>query len=68
LEFIEHGWTERLGQHLEMGRQALHAAQLDFKAPNFTRVFRAPLAADMRDFILQKMHCSPEALQQVCKL
>jgi len=68
LEFIEHGWTDRLARHLAMGRQALHAYQLDFRAPNFTRIFKAPLAADMTDFIINKMGCSPEALQQACTL
>jgi 23S rRNA pseudouridine1911/1915/1917 synthase len=51
LEFIAHGWTPRLAKRLEMGRQALHAARLDFRSPKLTRVFTAPLAADMRDFV-----------------
>lgn len=62
LEFIAHGWTARLAGSLEMGRQALHAAQLDFRAPKLSRVFRAPLAADMRDFVLRKMGCSEDDL------
>ncbi len=67
LEFIAHGWTERLGRQLEMGRQALHASQLEFKSPHFTRVFRAPLATDMREFVLQKMGCSEAALLAACQ-
>ena len=55
LEFVEHGWTERLEKNLEMNRQALHAARLEFKSPHLTRTFRAPLAADMRQFVISKM-------------
>jgi 23S rRNA pseudouridine1911/1915/1917 synthase len=55
LEFVEQGWTDRLARSLEMDRQALHAARLDFRAPQFQRVFQAPLAADMRAFVLGRM-------------
>ena len=55
LEFVEHGWTERLEKTLEMNRQALHASRLEFKSPHITRNFRAPLAADMRQFVISKM-------------
>ena len=64
LEFIAHGWTDRLARHLELGRQALHAARLDFRSPKLRRVFRAPLAADMRDFVLRKMGCAEAELEQ----
>ncbi|GBL26800.1 RNA pseudouridine synthase 2, chloroplastic [Verrucomicrobiota bacterium] len=62
LEFVEQGWTDRLGQSLEMERQALHAARLDFRAPLFQRIFRAPLAPDMRAFVLSKMGVSESEL------
>lgn len=62
LEFVEHGWTDRLAKTLELDRQALHAARLDFKSPQFTRTFHAPLAADMRKFILTKMLVAEDKL------
>jgi 23S rRNA pseudouridine1911/1915/1917 synthase len=65
LEFVEHGWTERLGRTLEMERQALHAFRLDFRAPQFQRVFKAPLAADMRAFVLAKMGVTATELDAV---
>jgi 23S rRNA pseudouridine1911/1915/1917 synthase len=56
MEFVAHGWTPRLGAALEMGRQALHAAKLDFRfPPRITRTFTAPLAPDMRAFAVAKM-------------
>ena len=58
LEFIEHGWTERLAKQCGFFRQALHASRLEFKSPQFTRIFYAPLAKDMEDFVLQKMGVS----------
>jgi len=65
LEFVEQGWTERLGQSLEMERQALHAARLDFRAPLFQRIFRAPLAPDMRAFVLRKMGVAESELDAI---
>ncbi len=62
LEFIAHGWTPRLAAKLEFGRQALHASRLDFRSPAFTRTFSAPLAADMRAFVLGRMGVAPAAL------
>ena len=67
LEFAEFGWTERHAAKLEMGRQALHAAQLDFRSPKLTRIFTAPLAPDMRAFVLQKMGFSAEQLDEALK-
>jgi 23S rRNA pseudouridine1911/1915/1917 synthase len=57
LEFIEQGWTERLAKNCGFERQALHAARLEFKAPQFTRNFSAPLAVDMRQFVLKRNEC-----------
>ncbi|MFM7209835.1 MAG: hypothetical protein ACKOY8_08465 [Verrucomicrobiota bacterium] len=62
LEFIAHGWTPRLAAKLEFGRQALHASRLDFRSPAFTRTFSAPLAADMREFVIGRMGVAPAAL------
>jgi len=51
LEFVERGWTRRHDFLLPMARQALHAAKLEFKAPDFQRDFAAPLPADMRELV-----------------
>jgi 23S rRNA pseudouridine1911/1915/1917 synthase len=64
LEFVEHGWTERLAKQCALERQALHANQLEFKAPHFQRTFRAPLALDMSQFIVQRMGFSEDVLQK----
>ena len=58
LEFAREGWTPRLAAALAMGRQALHAARLEFRAPSLTRTFAAPLAADMRAFAIKRMGLS----------
>jgi 23S rRNA pseudouridine1911/1915/1917 synthase len=55
LEFITEGWTDRLARALPMYRQALHAAELVFRAPGFERSFRAPLAGDIRAFCANTM-------------
>jgi len=66
MEFVAHGWTPRLAGALEMGRQALHAARLEFRfPPRITRTFSAPLAADMRAFVVAKMGVSGEAVDQL---
>lgn len=63
MEFVAHGWTPRLGAALEMGRQALHAAKLEFRfPPRITRTFTAPLAPDMREFVVRKMGFSEAEL------
>lgn len=62
LEFCEHGWTARHARELEMPRQALHAARLAFKSPEFQRTFSAPLPPDMRTFCLEKLALSEGAL------
>jgi 23S rRNA pseudouridine1911/1915/1917 synthase len=50
IEFIENGWTERLGQMLPMQRQALHCYRYDFEFPEGTVSFAAPLQEDMQAF------------------
>ena len=66
MEFIAHGWTKRLGAALEMGRQALHAAKLEFRfPPRITRTFTAPLAPDMRAFVVAKMGVAGELVDQL---
>jgi 23S rRNA pseudouridine1911/1915/1917 synthase len=65
LEFVEHGWTERLAKQCALSRQALHASRLEFKAPNFQRTFRAPLASDMLQFMVERMGFSAQEVQRV---
>jgi 23S rRNA pseudouridine1911/1915/1917 synthase len=55
LEFIEHGWTERLAAALPMQRQALHCYRYDFEFPEGTVSFVAGLQADMLDFCEKHM-------------
>lgn len=50
LDFAEHGWSARHETALPLARQALHAAELAFGAPDFTRTFHAPLTADLFAF------------------
>lgn len=64
LDFCEKGWTPRHAQLLEMPRQALHAARLVFKSPEFRRTFSAPLPPDMRNFCLEKIGMSRAELKK----
>lgn len=62
LEFIEHGWTDRLGAALPLRRQALHCARLDFADGTS---YRAPLAWDLAQFARERMGLSE--LPDVCE-
>lgn len=62
LDFCEKGWSPRHDRELEMPRQALHAARLVFKSPEFQRTFSAPLPEDMRKFCLEKIGLSEEEI------
>ena len=49
-----------------MGRQALHAAKLEFRfPPRITRTFTCPLAPDMREFVIAKMGVTGELVDQL---
>jgi len=50
LEFIDKGWNADLAAKLLLPRQALHCAEIDFRAAGLPQVFTAPLAEDMRAF------------------
>jgi len=50
LEFIDKGWSAELAAKLLLPRQALHCAEIDFRAAGLPQVFTAALAEDMRDF------------------
>ena len=68
LEFIEHGWTDRLVRNVEMRRQALHAAKLEFRFPlRISRTFSAPLALDMSQFVQIKMGYSKQDLDEALR-
>lgn len=62
LDFCENGWTERHARELELPRQALHAARLVFKSPEFQRTFFAPLPSDLREYCLEKIGVSAAEL------
>jgi 23S rRNA pseudouridine1911/1915/1917 synthase len=62
LEFAQHGWTERHAALLPLPRQALHCAEIDLRPAGEPHVFRAPLAAELRDFC--RAHLGPEALAE----
>lgn len=61
LEFIEHGWTERLGQALALPRQGLHALHLRFGEGERALEFTAPLPEDLRVFVAERMGLGAEA-------
>ena len=50
IDFIEHGWTNRLKAALPMKRQALHCYRYVFNFPGEAVAFMAPLPQDMLDF------------------
>jgi len=58
IEFIENGWTERLGAALPIKRQALHCHRYDFDFPEGTVSFTAPLQADLLQFAAEFMELS----------
>ncbi|OUW36589.1 MAG: hypothetical protein CBD35_05815 [Verrucomicrobia bacterium TMED175] len=53
LRFCEGGWKNEWMEDLGMSRQALHGRSLGFIANDF--YYKADLAVDMRDFLLEKM-------------
>lgn len=59
LEFIDTGWTPALAEKLVLSRQALHCAEIDLRSAGLEQVFRAPLAADLREFCAARgMECN----------
>ncbi len=65
LEFVETGWGPRHDALLALSRQALHAARLVFKSPQFARTFAAPLTEDLRAFCQEKIGLSAEEIAAV---
>lgn len=51
LEFIDHGFTERLRAKLLLPRQALHCAEIGLGVPELPAVLQAPFAPDLEAFV-----------------
>jgi 23S rRNA pseudouridine1911/1915/1917 synthase len=58
LDFIEHGWTDRLQAALPIKRQALHCYRYIFDFPEAPISFVAPLPQDMLEFCQEQMGLS----------
>lgn len=50
IEFIHHGWTDRLARALPLDRQALHACSLEIQTSRGAFVFAAPFSQDLTSF------------------
>lgn len=63
IEFIENGWTAKLGAALPIQRQALHCYEYTFHFPDQPVTLTAPLQDDMLAFCAKYMQLklSPEA-------
>jgi 23S rRNA pseudouridine1911/1915/1917 synthase len=61
LDFVTHGWTEKLAAMLPLPRQALHAARLRFHEPGLGD-FRAPPPPDLIEFARARMDLDLPAL------
>jgi 23S rRNA pseudouridine1911/1915/1917 synthase len=60
IDFIEHGWTDRLEAALPIKRQSLHCYRYVFNFPEGPVSFVAPLQEDMLDFCREHMELSAE--------
>jgi 23S rRNA pseudouridine1911/1915/1917 synthase len=54
LDFIDQGWTPALAAKLFLPRQALHCFEIDLRLAGWPQVFRAPLAADLVEFLASR--------------
>lgn len=59
MEFVRHGFTERLASTLPLRRHALHAAEITFRTKKGEETFRAPLAPDLVEFCRERMNVEP---------
>jgi len=55
LEFIEHGFTDRLQAALPLRRHALHASEIVFNTHLGTYRFEAPLAPELAEFCRDRL-------------
>lgn len=62
IEFIENGWTERLGAALPIKRQALHCFRYIFEFPTGPITVQAPLQTDMLDFCREYMDLAEDSI------
>lgn len=60
IDFIEHGWTDRLEAALPIKRQALHCYRYVFNFPDGAIGFAAPLQEDLLAFCLDHMGLSAD--------
>ena len=60
LEFIEHGWTDRLEEELKFKRQALHAQSLEIWGDDFHLAWEAPCPFESEGF---RERCEREAME-----
>ena len=63
LRFCEGGWKNEWMEDLGMSRQALHGRSLGFIANDF--YYKADLAVDMRDFLLEKLGFSEAEINAI---
>lgn len=63
LRFCEGGWKNEWMEDLGMSRQALHGRSLGFIADDF--YYKADLAVDMRDFLLEKLGFSEAEINAI---
>ena len=61
IDFVEHGWTDRLEAALPMKRQALHCYRYCFEFPEDSVSITAPIQEDMLAF-LQNTMCLEDAV------
>lgn len=54
LDFIDHGWSEKLAARLLLPRQALHCAEIDLRPAGLERIFTASLAGDLQEFCVAR--------------
>jgi 23S rRNA pseudouridine1911/1915/1917 synthase len=64
IDFVEHGWTDRLEKALPMKRQALHCHRYFFEFPEGTVSFTAPVQEDMLTFCRSAMGLEADEVQQ----
>ena len=63
LEFIEKGWTDRMGKLLPLHRQAIHAVLLRFRLSDRILQFSAPLPGDISYFCTKRMQLTEDDLR-----
>lgn len=65
LEFVEHGWTERLAAALPLQRQALHCLELTFDLEDAQHTYKASLPEELLSFCAERMKLSNELMNRL---